>query len=94
MVADWEADGMARLWFRAKRYGWGWTPASIEGWLVMAAFLVAVVLDAAVLIYRVRHGVSPRQALILFYVSLAALVAALLVVCWKTGERPRWRWGN
>jgi hypothetical protein len=34
----------ARYWFRRKRniLGWGWTPISIEGWLVLAAFLVIV----------------------------------------------------
>lgn len=85
---------MTRPWFRAKRYGWGWTPASVEGWLVMAAFLVAVVIDSAVLIYRVRHSIGRRQALVPFYAVLGGLVVALLVVCWKTGERPRWRWGD
>ena len=55
---------MTRLWFRAKRYGWGWTPASVEGWLVMAAFMVAVVIGGGVLFYRVRHGVGARQALV------------------------------
>jgi len=48
---------MTKPWFRAKRYGWGWTLASIEGWLVMAAFLAAVAIDSAVLIRRVRQGV-------------------------------------
>jgi hypothetical protein len=85
---------MTRLWFRAKRYGWGWTPAGVEGWLVMAAFVVAVVVDGGVLLYRVRHGVGARQALVPFYAVLGGLVVALLVTCWKTGEPPRWRWGS
>src|SRR5215472_16377344 len=34
------ALGMDHLWFRAKSYGWGWTPASVEGWLVLGLFMV------------------------------------------------------
>lgn len=85
---------MTRRWFRAKTYGWGWTPASVEGWLVMAAFLAAVAADAGVLIYRTRHGVPMFPALVTFYLGLAVLIVALVLICWKTGEPPRWRWGN
>ena len=85
---------MTELWFRAKSYGWGWTPVTVQGWLVLAAFLVATVADIAVLTYRVRHGAELRPALFVFYVVLAILVAALIAICWATGERPRWRWGK
>jgi hypothetical protein len=81
-------------WFRTKKYGWGWTPATIEGWLVLAAFMAGVVLNVVVLIYRTQHGVPMDHALVAFYLCLAALVAALIVVCWRTGEPPRWRWGD
>jgi len=82
------------LWFHARSYGWGWTPVTIQGWLVVAAFLVAVIIDAVVLIYRARTGADVRSATITFYLWLGILVAALVAVCWMTGERPRWRWGN
>jgi hypothetical protein len=85
---------VTKPWFRTKRYGWGWTPARIEGWLVLAAFLAGVALNAVVLIYRTQHGVPMFRALVAFYLCLAILVVALIVVCWKTGEPPRWRWGN
>jgi hypothetical protein len=62
--------------------------------MVTAAFLIAAAIDGVVLIHRVRHGVGSRQALIPFYLSLGALVVVLLLICWKTGERPRWRCGN
>ena len=85
---------MTNLWFRAKKYGWGWTPVRFEGWLVLAAFLAGVALDAAALIYRTQHGVPMFRALVAFYLCLVVLVVALIVSCWKTGESPRWRWGN
>jgi hypothetical protein len=29
-----------------------------------------------------------------FLVWIGILSAALIAVCWMTGERPRWRWGD
>ncbi|NJC07556.1 hypothetical protein [Polymorphobacter fuscus] len=29
-----------RQWFGRKRFGWGWTPRSIEGWAVIGAVVL------------------------------------------------------
>lgn len=39
-------------WFRPKRVGWGWSPASWEGWTVTAAVVVLVVLSAVLAVGR------------------------------------------
>lgn len=31
-----------KLWFCTKRYGWGWRPCSMEGWLVTLGFIALV----------------------------------------------------
>jgi hypothetical protein len=85
---------MTHLWFRARLYGWGWTPAAVEGWLVLAAFIVGIIIDIAVLQHRLHGGADLRPVLTTFLVWIAVLVAALIAVCWLTGERPRWRWGK
>jgi hypothetical protein len=85
---------MTRLWFRARSYGWGWTPVTVEGWLVMLAFLVAVGIVPAVFLYQLRHGADPGRATLGFLVGLAILIGRLVAVCRATGERPRWRWGE
>jgi len=51
-------------------------------------------IDVAVLIYRQQHGGDHRAAMISFFVWLGILVAALIAICFMTGERPRWRWGD
>ncbi len=33
-------------WFGRKRIGWGWRPRSIDGWAVIGAFMVVVLLLA------------------------------------------------
>jgi uncharacterized membrane protein len=85
---------MQQEWFRARSYGWGWTPVTVAGWLVVAGFLIATMANTFVSIYRLRHGVDVQSAVILFLLGLAILVAALMGICWMTGERPRWRWGR
>jgi len=84
---------MTHLWFRAKTYGWGWTPASIEGWLVLAVFVVGVGADIVVLKHRIVPG-ALGAAFTIFFAVLTILVGALIAVCWMTGERPRWHWGD
>ena len=80
-----------KLWFKAKGYGWGWTPASWEGWLVLAAYaalLVRIFWD----IDRVSHSAS--DTLIDFAPRFLLVTAVLYWICWVKGEKPRWRWGN
>lgn len=75
-----------RYWFRAKRYGWGWFPATWEGWIVLATFVVLLVVGSIFVI--------PRFGVLRFEAYTFGLVAVLLIVCWRTGEPPRWRWGD
>jgi hypothetical protein len=64
-------------WFGPKRLiGWGWAPASWQGWLVMAVFLVAV---AAVAVFLT----GTARAL-----AAVALLVILLLTTYLTGEPP------
>lgn len=75
------------IWFPAKKYGWGWGfPCAWQGWVVVAAWLAAVVLVNRF----VRPETSPRE----FFGLMALLVIALFAVCLWKGEKPRWRWGD
>ena len=85
---------MDKLWFRARDYGWGWTPVSTEGWLVMLVFVAAISFGAWWFTSSLRSGADPQRATILFLVWVAVAVAALIAIAWATGERPRWRWGK
>jgi hypothetical protein len=74
-------------WFPAKRYGWGWgLPTRWQGWLVIAGFVGLVVLGALLF--------PPRAEMAAFIIYVVLLSGLLCVVCWLTGEPPRWRWGG
>lgn len=82
---------MQKLWFKNKRYGWGWTPATWQGWLVLVIFLALIIgnvlrLDAAQL--------STSDALMNILPQNTLLVLILILICYRTGEKPRWRWGD
>jgi hypothetical protein len=78
---------MARYWFPAKRYGWGWgPPIAWQGWGILAAFVGLLAAGAFLF--------PPSEVLPIYLGYVALLSVALIVVCWLKGEPPRWRWGN
>ena len=85
---------MNRLWLTARRYGWGRTPATVEGWAVVLVFLAAVGVATAVFLRQPHSGADQGPATLRFLVAIAILTGLLVVVAWLTGERPRWRWGE
>jgi hypothetical protein len=72
-----------KLWFKAKRYGWGWYPCSLQGWLVILLW--------AVLFFFSMNTFDHEwlKNLIVIFV----FTAILLWICYKKGEKPCWRWG-
>ncbi|MCC7067146.1 MAG: hypothetical protein IT523_01690 [Burkholderiales bacterium] len=80
-------DEVHRYWFPAKRYGWGWgLPITWQGWLVLAGYVL--------LALALVRWVSPREHPWMFVAGMTVLSLAFGVVCWWTGEPPRWRWGD
>lgn len=74
-----------KIWFPAKRYGWGWgIPCCWQGWMVLGVF---VLLIAASCILLLKHPIVQ--------VACQLVLALLLIaICWWKGEQPRWRWGR
>jgi hypothetical protein len=80
-----------RYWFRARRYGYGWTPSAWQGWAVVAVW-IALFTGLAIAAPVAASGNARLLALTI--VAGVAATLALVLVCWKTGEPPRWRWGK
>lgn len=79
-----------RLWFKRKMYGWGWTPATWQGWLVTLAYIGLAVAFGL----TIDEQSSPREVMFTFALPLALLTVAFLRVVSKTGEPPKWQWGK
>jgi hypothetical protein len=75
-----------KIWFPAKKYGWGWgLPCAWQGWVVYAVWFVLFFAGA---IFLAPHNIG-------FYVVYALVLSiALCVTVFTKGEKPRWRWGK
>ena len=76
-----------QYWFPAKAYGWGWgLPLSWEGWVIYAAWFVA--LFGGIAAMGLRHMPVPHLIFVM------AMLGLLFAVCYWKGEPPRWRSGD
>ena len=74
-------------WFRAKRYGWGWSlPLTWQGWIIFIMYIGSV----AAIIYIF----PPEKNMALFIGLIVILSLMFIAICWIKGEPTRWRWGK
>jgi LPXTG-motif cell wall-anchored protein len=82
---------VTQYWFKPKRYGYGATPATWQGWAVTLGTVLAMVGVNAGLPSTGQH--SWTLAAVLGFDALA--LAFLFIVCRrKTEGELRWRWGD
>lgn len=80
-----------KIWFRAKRYGWGWYPNSLEGWGVILLYTITVIFHF-INIDRFSHSAS--DTMINFLIPFIINTIFLMIICFIKGEKPKWRWGE
>jgi hypothetical protein len=80
-----------RYWFKAKRYGYGWVPATWEGWAVIAAYML---LETVGIVPFVLWYAGSLMAVGMLAAYILLLTCGLVWICMRTGEKARWRWGN
>lgn len=73
-----------KLWFRRKRYGFGWYPSTWEGWVVIFIWVIFF----ASFMAKMDH--EWLKNLLFIFVS----VSLLIYICYRKGESPRWQWGG
>ncbi len=83
-------DNPEGYWFKRKLYGWGWTPATREGWLVTLGFVALVF----ALVSNVDKNSSGKEVLFGVIIPVWVLIFAFIFIAYKKGEKPRWQWGN
>ena len=79
-----------KLWFRRKTYGWGWVPITWQGWALVFGYVILVVGFAL----TIDESSPPREMVFTFFLPVVLLTITLLRIAYKTGETPRWQWGE
>lgn len=73
---------MKKLWFKRKLYGWGWTPVTWQGWAVLVLYILFL-----------TRAFGEGETFSSFSPGLVVVTVFLILICYATGEEPRWQWG-
>lgn len=86
-------DNPQGYWFKAKLFGWGWTPVKWQGWSVLFIYIVLIL--GLVLIREKDIPGNPDSGsnFLTFALPVIVLTILLVLVSYKKGEKPRWQWG-
>lgn len=82
-------DNPERLWFKRKLYGWGWTPATWQGWGVTLLYIILVLMVA----FSVDENSATHELVFKFFIPLVILSVTFFRIAYTMGEKPRWQWG-
>jgi len=86
-------DNPESRWFKAKLYGWGWTPATWQGWLIIVVYVALVSALAITREESIPGNPDSGSNFLTFALPMIVLTALLIYICYKKGEKPRWQWG-
>ncbi len=80
-------------WFKRRRYGWGWTPVTWQGWAIVVVCLGGIIATAFMLpTDESRNSWTANDWKFLGVV--AVLLAVLFIATYAHGPKPKWRWGS
>ncbi len=79
-----------KIWFKAKRYGYGWYPSSWQGLVVL---LIYIAIEVLTFLKIDAHSHSNSDTLRPFIIISIVYTIILILICIKKGERAKWRWG-
>ena len=82
-------DNPKGYWFRRKLFGWGWTPATKEGWFILGFFFVALLF----VVSRADRYTTQEEGFTYLVLPVILLIVLLLLICWIKGEPPKWQFG-
>lgn len=80
-------------WFKAKLYGWGWTPAKWQGWLVILVYITLILTLVLTREEAIQGNPDSGSNFLILGLPIILLTAVLIFICYKKGEKPRWQWG-
>lgn len=84
---------MTRLLFKRRRYGYGWTPVTPGGWIIVGVFLTAIVGWSLLVLPRDKQSATMSELLV-YIGGIACMIVLLYLVTRRYAPRGKWRWGH
>lgn len=79
------------LWFKAHTYGYGWSPARWEGWVLLGMMFILAIFVGLIVS---THSHSISDMLITAFPFWFLILTTFFAIVHRTGEKPKWWWGN
>ncbi len=90
---DYIKDNPERYWFKRKIWGWGWVPATWQGWSVTLLYVLLISILVLTREKSIPGNPDSGSNFLTFALPSIALTIFLIVIAYKKGEKTRWQWG-
>lgn len=77
---------------KRRRYGWGWTPTTWQGWAFLTLQSAIVIVAATFL--PVKPAQPTAGETLRFFLIFGFAIINLIIVGVSTAPTPKWRWGK
>jgi hypothetical protein len=77
-------------WFKRRRYGFGWTPVTWQGW-VSVVVMLAIIFGATYLFATTSPN---NRSFVLYLNTLGMTIILSAILAYSKGPSPKWRWGK
>lgn len=90
-----ESPELSSLWFKAKNFGYGWTPSTWQGWSITLIYILYFGLKIADLLKDLKATDEPTGEMVgVFALDILVTTFFFILICYAKGEKPSWRWGK
>ncbi len=86
-------DNPKGYWFKAKPFGWGWTPVTWQGWVVILVYVASIVALVSMREEAIPGNPDSGSNFLVLGGPVIVLTVLLIFICYKKGEKPHWNWG-
>ncbi len=90
---DYIQDNPEHYWFKRKIWGWGWVPATWQGWFTTALYIALVSLLALVREEVIPGNPDSGSNFLVSGLPFIVLTVLFIFILYTKGEKPKWQWG-
>lgn len=90
---DYIRNNPNHYWFKRKVYGWGWMPATWQGWFVTLLYILLISTFVLIREEAIPGNPDSGSNFLVFGLPIIVLTTLFIFIAYKKGEKPKWQWG-